>query len=67
MPVFILKECAAIFSSPITHLVNLTFTQAIFPPALKIGKVTPRKKKLVWMLMILIIIGQSLTFAQFQK
>jgi exonuclease III len=41
----ILKECAVEISSILVHLVNLTFTQGIFPERLKQSKIKPMYKK----------------------
>ena len=41
MPASILKQCTDIYIDPLTHLINLSINQGIFPSKLKIAKVIP--------------------------
>ena len=45
IPTVLLKDCVQFFATPITHLVNLSFMQSIFPEQLKTGCVRPILKK----------------------
>ena len=41
----LIKKCSHSISSPITFLINLSFSEGIFPKNLKIGKLTPLHKR----------------------
>ena len=45
IPTSLLKSCTDIFSSLISHLANLSFTEATFPTKFKLALITPLLKK----------------------
>uniref|UniRef100_A0A1B6EI60 Reverse transcriptase domain-containing protein n=1 Tax=Cuerna arida TaxID=1464854 RepID=A0A1B6EI60_9HEMI len=44
-PSFLIKHCKEEIASPFSHIINLSFSQGIFPDKLKIAKVYPKFKK----------------------
>nr|CAI5862439.1 unnamed protein product [Callosobruchus analis] len=45
VPMYLVKQVLHIIIDPITHLVNLSFTNGTFPDSLKVGKLIPTHKK----------------------
>lgn len=41
----ILKCCANVISKPLTHIINLSFSEGIFPDGLKVSVIKPLHKK----------------------
>ena len=58
IPISLLKSCADTFSILISHLANLSFTQATFPSKFKLALISPLLKNLVYQSQILQISDQ---------
>ena len=67
IPTSLLKSCADTFSLLISHLANLSFSQATFPTNFKLALISPLLKNLVCQNLILPISGPFLILIQLAK
>ena len=61
IPAFILKQCMDCFVNPLTHIINRSFIEGIFPKELKLARVVPIYKARDSTSITLTILFQNIT------